>query len=36
MLALQQRKQYISDELIVEDENIVKNLTEEDIEFLFG
>lgn len=36
MLALQQRKQYISDELIIEDENIVKNLTEEDIEFLFG
>ncbi len=36
MLALQQRKQFISDELIVEDENIVKNLTLEDISFLFG
>lgn len=35
MLQLQQRKQFISDELIVEDENIVKNLSLEDIQFLF-
>lgn len=36
MLQLQQRKQFISDELIVEDENMVKNLTLEDVQFLLG
>lgn len=36
MLILQKRKQLISDELIVEDENIVKNLTLSDLQFLFG
>ena len=36
MLELQKRKQFLSDEHIVEDTNIVKNLTLEDVAYLFG
>lgn len=36
ILKLQQRKQSLADELIQEDSGFVKNLTRDDIEFLFG
>lgn len=36
ILQLQQRKQSISDELISEDSGFVKQLTEEDVQFLFS
>lgn len=36
ILKLQERKQLLADELIQEDSGVVKNLTREDIEFLFG
>lgn len=35
ILALQKQKQILSDEVIVDDANFLKNLTEEDIAFLF-
>ncbi len=36
IIQLQQTKMQLSDELISEDEGFVKNLNEEDVEFLFG
>jgi non-specific serine/threonine protein kinase len=36
ILQLQQRKKMLADDLIQEDSNFVKNLSREDIEFLFG
>ncbi len=36
ILKLQERKQSLADDLIQEDSGFVKNLTREDIEFLFG
>jgi SNF2 family DNA or RNA helicase len=35
IIALQDKKQFISDEIIANEENFVKNLNEEDIAFLF-
>ena len=35
IIQIQQKKQQTSDALIVEEENFVKNLTQEDIAFLF-
>jgi SNF2 family DNA or RNA helicase len=36
IIQLQTKKLQLSEELISEDEGFVKNLNEEDIEFLFG
>jgi SNF2 family DNA or RNA helicase len=36
ILLLQQRKQHLSENLIAEEEGFVKNLTEEDVAFLFS
>ena len=36
ILQLQQRKQHLSENLIAEEEGFVKNLTEEDVAFLFS
>ena len=36
IVQLQKKKQWISDELIQAEEGFVKNLSEEDVEFLFS
>jgi non-specific serine/threonine protein kinase len=36
IIQLQNRKQSVSDELISEDDGFVKNLSTEDVEFLFS
>jgi len=36
ILKLQEKKQMLADDLIQEEKGFVKNLTRDDIEFLFG
>ena len=36
IIALQQRKKLLADELVTEDEGFVKSLTEEDVQYLFS